>query len=80
MKDIGKKIAETVCEVWNTLGGSLFESILSNDFEYISVWVLETMKRISILNTSMVSLNLLGGETFLFQQRFCIRKLSANMW
>lgn len=44
MKDIGKKIAETVCEAWNTLDGSLFESILCDDFEYISVWVLETMK------------------------------------
>lgn len=44
MKDIGKKIAETVCAAWNTLDGSLFESILSDDFEYISVWVLETME------------------------------------
>ena len=44
MKNIGKKIAETVCAAWNTLDGSLFESILSDDFEYISVWVLETME------------------------------------
>ena len=43
-KDIGKKIAETVCKAWNTLDGSLFEPILSDDFEYISVWVLETME------------------------------------
>lgn len=27
-KDIGKKIAETVCKAWNTLDGSLFEPIL----------------------------------------------------
>jgi hypothetical protein len=43
-KDIGKKIAETVCKAWNTLDGSLFEPILSDEFEYISVWVLETME------------------------------------
>ena len=48
-KEIGKKIAETVCKAWNTLDGSLFESILSDDFEYISVWVLETMGLEAIL-------------------------------
>lgn len=41
---IDKRIAEIVCQAWNTLDSSLFESILSDDFEYISVWVLETME------------------------------------
>ena len=40
----GKNIAEIVCRAWNELDASLFKAILSNDFEYISVWVLETMK------------------------------------
>ena len=43
-KGIGKQIADIVCDAWNTLDSSLFEAILSDDFEYISVWVLETMK------------------------------------
>ena len=42
--ELGKSIAEIVCQAWNTLDGSLFEPILSDDFEYISVWVLETME------------------------------------
>ena len=41
---VGKKIAEIICRAWNTLDASLFESLLTDDFEYISVWVLETMK------------------------------------
>ena len=43
-KEIGKQIAAIVCDAWNTLDSSLFEAILSDDFEYISVWVFETMK------------------------------------
>lgn len=43
-KKSGKRIAEVVCQAWNELDASLFELILSDDFEYISVWVLETMK------------------------------------
>ncbi len=43
-KEIGKQIADIVCDAWNTLDSSLFEAILSDDFEYISVWVFETMK------------------------------------
>ena len=43
-KKLNKRIAEIVCQAWNELDASLFESILSEDFEYISVWVLETMK------------------------------------
>lgn len=43
-KESGKNIAEIVCRAWNELDASLFEAILSSDFEYISVWVLETMK------------------------------------
>ena len=42
--EMKKKITEIVCKAWNKLDASLFEPILSNDFEYISVWVLETMK------------------------------------
>ena len=42
-KELKKRIAEIVCQAWNELDASLFESILSEDFEYISVWVLETM-------------------------------------
>ena len=42
--ELGKRIADIVCQAWNELDASLFESILSDDFEYISVWVLETMK------------------------------------
>ena len=42
--ELGKSIAEIVCRAWNELDASLFEPILSDDFEYISVWVLETMK------------------------------------
>lgn len=41
---VGKKIAEIICQAWNMLDASLFESLLTEDFEYISVWVLETMK------------------------------------
>ena len=43
-KEIGKKIPEIVCQAWNELDASLFETILCEDFEYISVWILETMK------------------------------------
>lgn len=43
-EELNKRIAEIVCQAWNELDASLFESILSDDFEYISVWVLETMK------------------------------------
>lgn len=39
-----KRIAETICRAWNELDASLFEALLNDDFEYISVWVLETMK------------------------------------
>lgn len=42
--ELGKCIAEVICRAWNELDASLFEPILSDDFEYISVWVLETMK------------------------------------
>ena len=42
--ELGKRIADIGCQAWNELDASLFESILSDDFEYISVWVLETMK------------------------------------
>lgn len=42
--NIDKSIAEIVCRAWNELDASLFEPILSDDFECISVWVLETMK------------------------------------
>ena len=40
----GRRIADIICQAWNTLDASLFEAILYNDFEYISVWVLETME------------------------------------
>jgi hypothetical protein len=43
-KETRKEITEIVCQAWNELDASIFESILSEDFEYISVWVLETMK------------------------------------
>ena len=43
-KDLKKEIAEIVCQAWNELDASLFKSILSEDFEYNSVWVIETMK------------------------------------
>lgn len=43
-KESNKKIAEIVCQAWNELDASLFESVLNEDFEYISVWVFETMK------------------------------------
>ena len=42
--EIKKRIAELVCQAWNKLDAKLFEPILSEDFEYISVWVFETMK------------------------------------
>ncbi len=42
--ELGKSIAEVMCRAWNELDASLLEPILSDDFEYISVWVLETMK------------------------------------
>lgn len=42
-KRMNKRIAEIVRQAWNELDASLFESILSEDFEYISVWVFETM-------------------------------------
>ena len=43
-KNLSMSMAEIVCNAWNTLDASLFESILCDDFEYISVWVLETME------------------------------------
>ncbi len=42
-KKLNKKISEVICQAWNKLDASLFEPILSEDFEYISFWVLETM-------------------------------------
>ena len=42
-KEIGKRIAEILCQAWNLLDASLFESILSDDFEYISFWVFDAM-------------------------------------
>ena len=38
-----KEIAEIVCQAWKNLDASLLEPIISEDFEYVSVWVLETM-------------------------------------
>lgn len=43
-KELDKRITETVCQAWNKLDASLYESILSENFEYISFWVFETMK------------------------------------
>ena len=43
-EDIKKEIAEIICQAWNELNASLFESILSKDFEYTSLWALETIK------------------------------------
>ena len=43
-KELDKRIIETVCQAWNKLDASLYESILSENFEYISFWVFETMK------------------------------------
>ena len=43
-KEYNKNIAEIVCKAWNELDASPFESILNEDFEYISVWVFETIK------------------------------------
>ena len=43
-KELYKRITELMCQAWNKLDASLFESILSEDFEYVSFWVLETMK------------------------------------
>lgn len=43
-KELYKRITEIVCQAWNELDASLFESILSEDFEYISVWVFEAIK------------------------------------
>lgn len=43
-KELNKRITETVCQAWNKLDASLYESILSENFEYISFWVFETMK------------------------------------
>ena len=34
---VGKKMAEIICRAWNTLDASLFESLLNEDFEYISI-------------------------------------------
>lgn len=39
-----KEVAEIICRAWNTLDASLFEPLLCEDYEYVSVWVLETMK------------------------------------
>ncbi len=43
-KELNKRITETVCQAWIKLDASLYESILSENFEYISVWVFETVK------------------------------------
>lgn len=40
---VGKKIAEIICRAWNSLDASLFEPLLSDDFEYISVWGVMTL-------------------------------------
>ena len=42
--ELEKQLVEIVCRAWNELDASLLEPIISDDFEYISVWVLETMK------------------------------------
>ena len=39
-----KTLAEIVCQAWNTLNTEALGPVLSDDFEYISFWVLETMK------------------------------------
>ena len=43
-KELYKRLTKIVCQAWNELDASLFGSILSEDFEYVSVWVIETMK------------------------------------
>ena len=40
----GEEAAEIVCRAWNTLDANLIEPLLCNDFEYVSVWLLQTMK------------------------------------
>lgn len=50
---VGKRIAEIICRAWNTLDALLFESLLTDDFEYISVWVLETMKGNTVTSTTL---------------------------
>lgn len=40
----GEEAAEIVCQAWNTLDANLIEPLLCDDFEYVSVWVLQTMK------------------------------------
>ena len=42
--ELKKRIAEDVCQAWNKLDATLFDTLLSEDFEYVSVWVIETMK------------------------------------
>lgn len=42
--ELKKRIAEDVCQAWNKLDVTLFDTLLSEDFEYVSVWVIETMK------------------------------------
>lgn len=39
-----KKLAELVCQAWNSLDSKLLEPVLSDDYEYESFWVFETMK------------------------------------
>lgn len=39
-----EEVAKIVCRAWNTLDVNLIEPLLCNDFEYVSVWVLQTMK------------------------------------
>lgn len=39
-----KKLAELVCQAWNSLNSKLLEPVLSDDYEYESFWVFETMK------------------------------------
>ena len=42
--ELKKRIAEDVCQAWNKLDVTLFDTLLSEDFECVSVWVIETMK------------------------------------
>lgn len=39
-----KKLAALVCQAWNSLDSRLLEPVLSDDYEYESFWVFETMK------------------------------------
>ena len=39
-----KEVAEIICKAWNILDASLIKPLLLEEFEYVSVWVLDTMK------------------------------------